>query len=50
MAAMGRLARQRAQSYTLERWRDEIGQRLSEAWGEPLKQKYVVSDQGAELA
>lgn len=50
MAAMGCLARERAQSYTLERWRDEIGVRLSEAWGKPLKQESIEPDQGAELA
>ncbi len=50
MAAMGRLARERAQRYTLERWRDEIGQRLTEAWGRPLKQDSLSPDQGAELA
>jgi len=50
MAAMGKLARERAQSYTLERWRDEIGQRLSEAWGRPLKEKPVAPSEGAELA
>lgn len=50
MAAMGRLARERAQSYTLERWRDEIGERLSEAWGKPLKEGPNAPDQGAELA
>ena len=50
MADMGRLARQRAQSYTLERWRDEIGQKLLEAWGKPLKKKAIEPDQGADLA
>ena len=50
MAAMGRLARERAQSYTLERWRDEIGQRLSEAWGRPLKEEPITPSEGAELA
>lgn len=50
MAAMGHLARESAQSYTLERWRDEIGQRLSEAWGKPLKQESPAPDQGDELA
>lgn len=50
MAAMGQLARERAQSYTLERWRDEIGQRLINAWGKPLKQGSTESDQRVELA
>jgi len=50
MAAMGRLARERAQSYTLERWRDEIGERLSKAWGKPLKEESIEPDQGAEIA
>ncbi len=38
MAAMGRAARERARGYTLERWRDLIGERLEAAWGCPLKQ------------
>lgn len=50
MAAMGRLARERAQSYTLERWRDEIGQRLSSAWGIQLKYQVDEPDQGVEIA
>ena len=50
MAAMGRLARERAQSYTLERWRDEIGQRLTKAWGRPLKEEPVAPSEGAEFA
>ncbi len=50
MAAMGRLARERAQSYTLERWRDEIGQRLTEAWGRSLKEEPITPNEGAELA
>ncbi len=37
MAAMGRAARERARGYTLERWRDLIGERLEAAWGRPLK-------------
>jgi len=50
MAAMGELARQRAQRYTLERWRDEIGQRLSGAWGEQLKHQVEEPDQGERIA
>ena len=50
MAAMGELARQRAQRYTLERWRDEIGQRLSGAWGEQLKHQVEAPDQGERIA
>jgi glycosyltransferase involved in cell wall biosynthesis len=37
MAAMGRAAREKARGYTLERWRDLIGERLEAAWGRPLK-------------
>lgn len=36
MSAMGRAARGRARGYTLERWRDLIGERLEAAWGRPL--------------
>ena len=36
IAEMGANARRRAQSYTLERWRDEIGRLLETAWG-PLR-------------
>jgi glycosyltransferase involved in cell wall biosynthesis len=37
MAATGRLAREKAGDYTLERWRDLIGARLEAAWGRPLR-------------
>lgn len=48
MAAMGKLARERAQGYTLERWRDEIGERLSAAWGKSLKQEADEPGKGVE--
>jgi glycosyltransferase involved in cell wall biosynthesis len=37
MAAIGAKARARAADYTLERWRDLIGERLERAWGRPLR-------------
>lgn len=37
MKAMGRRAHEAAQSYTLECWRDLIGERLGAAWGQRLK-------------
>lgn len=37
MALMGAQARLAAQEYTLERWRNCIGERLQQAWSRPLK-------------
>ena len=39
MATTGRLAREKAGEFTLERWRDLIGARLEAAWGRPLKEE-----------
>lgn len=37
LAKMGSSARETSKKYTLEKWRDTIGERLEKAWGKPLR-------------
>ncbi len=39
LAAAGDAARLHARQFTLERWRDSIGERLEAAWGRPLREE-----------
>lgn len=50
MAEMGRKAHRRAGKYTLERWRDLVGDRLEAAWGRPLRSQGSRSPREPEAA
>lgn len=50
MALIGGRARLRAADYTLERWRDLIGERLERAWGRPLRTPPAAEAAGRGVA